>query len=101
MRVVVEVQCRSLMFVNRSRNESIRYNTSSQVQVARLDDGEDDEDDENDADDEGVDENEVMDLSCSLRNRRSFERFEREPKRGLRRFERFERESKRSISRLV
>ena len=101
---MVEVQCRSLMFVNRSRNESIRYNTSSQVQVARLDDGEDDEDDEddeNDADDEGVDENEVMDLSCSLRNRRSFERFAREPKRGLRRFERFERESKRSISRLV
>ena len=61
---VVEVQCRSLIFVHRSRNESIRYNASSQVTLVSLDDDDDDDDDEDeededeedDADDEGVDE---------------------------------------------
>ena len=54
---VVEVQCRSLIFVHRSRNESIRYNASSQVTLVSLDDDDDeDEDEEDDADDEGVDE---------------------------------------------
>ena len=53
------MQCRSLIFVHRSRNESIRYNASSQVILVSLDDDDDDDEDddeEDDADDEGVDE---------------------------------------------